>query len=316
MLTIQNTTATNVFRPTPMLANRFGHSEPSKPPHASSETMSPRQIWSDFSTMEAADTGLRLKKHPRELSAVASMIPDLSTKQKIHIAQGVGHFKTRNAQKALFEPLLQDTHPKVLYTTLIKMRALARTSEIGEKAWFQPNCNLKQPTPPLLTRLGQKFLGKAPQKPLNYIQAHGPLTRFYELHKTADMDAIHLLETAAHNPLLHQSAYANTLRAELVPQILKIQTTRLTVVPRVNGNLYVPQKEMNDLLTRQVNLMTQLPFTGKPSTWGKLTGHRSYQDCLDQLTQRVSNAPLDEAPKAKLLSQLQQANPATSQSEG
>lgn len=302
--------------PTPLRPLGVSHSprfagQLTLPEDSPSGSFSPKALRHAFSWAEATDTGFWLKKHPKELNAVASAIPDLTPKQKIQIARGVGHFKTRNAQKALFEPLVVDTNPKVLQTTLVKMRALARSPETGQKAWFQPDCNLQKPAVSLTQWLGQKLLRKAPPKPLSYIQAHAPLTLFYTLHKGADLDAMHLLETAAKNPLLHQGDYVNALRAELVPQVLKLQTTRLTVTPRVDGNLYVPQKEIADLLTRQVDLVTQLPFEGEPSRLEKKLGKLSYADSLAQLTQRVAQSPLEDEPKAQLLKKLEQATPAT-----
>jgi len=292
--------------PQPALATRFA-GQLTLPEDPSSGSFSPKALRQAFSWPEATDTGFWLKKHPRELSAVASAIPDLTPKQKIQIARGVGHFKTRNAQKALFEPLLSDTNPRVLHTTLIKMRALARSQETGQKAWFQPDCNLQKPAISFTDWLGQTLLRKAPPKPLSYIQAHAPLTRFYTLHKGADVDAMNLLETAANNPQLHQGTYVNALRAELVPQVLKLQTTRLTVVPRVDGNLYVPQKEITDLLTRQVDLVTRLPFKGEPSRLDKKLGKLSYAESLARLTQRVAQSPLEADLKTPLLEKLKQA---------
>lgn len=287
----------------PRQTSRFGMAQvSSKRQQAEPDT---KYRWGDFSFDQALDTGNRLKRNPRELAALQNAIPTLTVRQKRHMASGIKAFRFREAQTPLLSSLLQDDNPAVLKTAISRIGHLARPSVDSERAWFKP-IGFK----PFLHRpdwVNNLPFVNPPVEP-HYLIKGKPQVKFYEAHHPADEDTLDLLEKAAQNPQVLQGDQANTLRQKLVPQILKLQTTRLTSVPRANnGNIYYTEKQMTEALTRQVNLMVALPYSGQPGRIGKLLGHKPYSHYVQKLAEQVQHSPINNTVKDKLGETLSQA---------
>lgn len=277
-----------------------------------------------FSNDQASNTGLVLKNNPAESKRILSRLKHLPPSVRVKIANAVGHFTFRDSQQILLPSLLTDNHPLVFDTAL---------ESLGRFRW---------PSAKTTTAHDLAQFHKLPTDSRG--ETKRPMAVFYKAHVPADKDYMTLLETAAQNPQLTDgSLHANHQRAVLVSQALKLHTTQLHHNP-ADGielrNSYRTQEEITELLTRQVDLVTQLPYIDaktlaenqpKPKFLAVLNtkplksplaendvvrNGTPYTEQLAHLQQQVEASPLAQDDKTTLMAKLEAAKKPSSHKLG
>lgn len=197
-----------------------------------------------FTADQAPNTGLKLRNDPEFAEKMLHRVRLYPPKLKAKVADGTGAFQFREPQIAFLNLLLADKNPLVFDHAL---------KQLWRFKWPKEQLSVQSQ---LAT-----WRRHSEQMPPHEKRA---MALFYKNQAPADVDYMTLLEKAAKSRHLQDGTVdAQHRRASLVRQALKIRTTQLPKNPANFVELTsasTVKEEMTELLSRQVKLVTQLPY--------------------------------------------------------